>query len=126
MMNWLEIDKFLQENADFLERICENNGENISYYTTNKSYNFFNDMLCDEEVYENKARVINLNKFGIQCLNLREMNGCLFADYEVNVTNLTELKDFLNGIETSINEFAIHYKESMEKRNLHDIKEDFK
>lgn len=126
MMNWLEIDEFLQENAIFLERICENNGEKISYYTTNKSYNYFSDELWDEEIFENKALVIRLDRFGIQCFNLREINGCLFSDYEVNVANLTELKNFLDDIQNSIKEFDKHFKESMEKQKLHDIKKDFK
>ncbi len=97
MMNFLDIDNYLKENVDFLERTANNTGEEIGYYLTTKSY-CYNSAYDENEVpYENKARLIRLSKYGIVCLALREINGCLYADFEVPVSNLTELKGYLEA-----------------------------
>ena len=125
MMNFLDIDNFLKENVDYLERSANNTGEEIAYYLTTKSYCYNPAYDENEEPYENKARLILLNKYGIKCLALRELNGCLYADFEVPVSNLTELKGYLNSIKEKMYTFDAHFKAATMNRNLRDAKKDF-
>ena len=125
MMNFLDIDNYLKENVDFLERSADNSGEDIAYYLTTKSY-CYNPAYDENEVpYENKARLIRLTKYGIICLALREINGCLYADFEVPVSNLTELKGYLESIKAKMYAFDEHYKIATMNKNLRDAKKDF-
>ena len=125
MMNFLDIDNYLKENVDFLERNATVSGEEIAYYLTTKSYSY-NPAYDENEVpYENKARLILLNKYGIKCLTLREINGCLYADFEVPVSNLTELKGYLESIKEKMYAFDEHSKIATMNKNLRDAKKDF-
>lgn len=125
MMNFLDIDNYLKENVDFLERNATISGEEIGYYLTTKSYSY-NPAYDENEVpYENKARLILLSKYGIKCLSLRELNGCLYADFEVPVSNLTELKEYLESIKEKMYAFDEHSKIATMNKNLRDAKKDF-
>ena len=125
MMNFLDIDNYLKENVDFLERSADNSGEDIAYYLTTKSYCYNPAYDENEAPYENKARLIRLTKYVIICLALREINGCLYADFEVPVSNLTELKGYLESIKEKMYAFDEHFKIATMNKNLRDAKKDF-
>jgi hypothetical protein len=53
------------------------------------------------------------------------MNGLIYAREELEVTNLTELKNYLFEVEEEIKQFSKLYKQAMVDYKLNKMKEDF-
>jgi hypothetical protein len=121
-MNFFEIDEFLK-TVPWLNRCSSIDGEDISYIITTESY--LPDM-NDGKPYINEARAILLNSHGIYCLELRDMNGCLFARNPVEVSNLTQLKAYLDETHKTVVDFEKRYKIAQVNLKIEKANEDFK
>lgn len=121
-MNFVEIDEFLK-SVPWLNRCASIDGGEISYMITTESY--LPDM-NDGKPYINEARAIHLNSHGIHCLELRDMNGCLFARNPVEVSNLTQLKAYLDETYKTIIEFEKRSKIAKVNLKIEKANEDFK
>lgn len=121
-MNFFEIDDFLK-SVTWLNRCSSIDGEEISYMITTESY--MPDM-NDGKPYINEARAILLNNHGIRCLELRDMNGCLFARNPVEVSNLTQLKAYLDETHKTVIEFEKRYKIAQVNLKIEKANEDFR
>ena len=75
---------------------------------------------------ENTARAVIIDRFGITCRKLQVMNGLIYAREDVEVNNLTELKNYLNDVEDEIKRYSRMYKQAMVEYKLDKMKEDFK
>jgi hypothetical protein len=75
---------------------------------------------------ENTARAVIIDRFGITCRRLQVMNGLIYAREDVEVNNLTELKNYLNNVEDEIKRYSRMYKQAMVEYKLDKMKEDFK
>jgi hypothetical protein len=75
---------------------------------------------------ENTARAVSIDRFGITCRRLQVMNGLIYAREDVEVNNLTELKNYLNHVEEEIKRYSRMYKQAMVEYKLDKMKEDFK
>ena len=75
---------------------------------------------------ENTARAVIIDRFGITCRRLQVMNGLIYAREDVEVNNLTELKNYLNNVEDEIKRYNRMYKQAMVEYKLDKMKEDFK
>ena len=75
---------------------------------------------------ENTARAVIIDRFGITCRRLQVMNGLIYAREDVEVNNLTELKNYLNDVEDEIKRYSRMYKQAMVEYKLDKMKEDFK
>lgn len=74
---------------------------------------------------ENTARAITIDRYGITCRRLMVMNGLIYAREELEVTNLTELKNYLYEVEEEIKRYSKLYKQAMVEYKLNKMKEDF-
>jgi len=75
---------------------------------------------------ENTARAVSIDRFGITCRRLQVMNGLIYAREDIEVNNLTELKNYLNHVEDEIKRYSRMYKQAMVEYKLDKMKEDFK
>ena len=75
---------------------------------------------------ENTARAVIIDRFGITCRRLQVMNGLIYAREDIEVNNLTELKNYLNNVEDEIKRYSRMYKQAMVEYKLDKMKEDFK
>ena len=75
---------------------------------------------------ENTARAVSIDRFGITCRRLQVMNGLIYAREDIEVNNLTELKNYLNHVEEEIKRYSRMYKQAMVEYKLDKMKEDFK
>jgi hypothetical protein len=79
----------------------------------------------DDLPTENTARAITIDRYGLTCRRLMVMNGLIYAREELEVTNLTELKNYLCEVEEEIKQFSKLYKQAMVDYKLNKMKEDF-
>ncbi len=121
-MNFFEIDEFLK-SVNWLNRCPSIDGEDICYMITTESY--LPD-INDGKPYINEARAIHLNRHGIHCLELRDMNGCLFARNPVEVSNMTQLKAYLEETYKTVIEFEKCAKIAKVNLKIEKANEDFK
>lgn len=75
---------------------------------------------------ENTARAVTIDRYGITCRRLMVMNGLIYAREDIEVNNLTELKNYLNNVEDEIKRYSRMYKQAMVEYKLDKMKEDFK
>ena len=75
---------------------------------------------------ENTARAVTIDRFGITCRKIQVMNGLIYAREDIEVNNLTELKNYLNNVEDEIKRYSRMYKQAMVEYKLDKMKEDFK
>lgn len=116
-MNWKDIEDYLQNYPQFIKKIVEGK---LHYCITTVNY------MTNDPNDRNTATVITLDNTGIKCRRLRRLTGILYATDRVEVTNLSELKEFLNESIDSINEYIKAEKEYKITTKLEKIKEDFK
>ena len=85
------------------------------------------NMYPDDDVLptENTARAITIDRYGLTCRRLMVMNGLIYAREELEVDNLTELKNYLYEIEKEIKRYSKLYKQAMVDYKLNKMKEDF-
>lgn len=74
---------------------------------------------------ENTARAITIDRYGITCRRLMVMNGLIYAREDIEVDNLTELKNYLNDVENEIKRYSKMYKQAMVDYKINKMKEDF-
>ena len=79
----------------------------------------------DDLPSENTARAITIDRYGLTCRRLMVMNGLIYAREDIEVNNLTELKNFLNNVEDEIKRYGELYKQAMVDYKLNKMKEDF-
>jgi hypothetical protein len=79
----------------------------------------------DDLPTENTARAITIDRYGLTCRRLMVMNGLIYAREELEVTNLTELKNYLFEVEEEIKRYSKLYKQAMVDYKLKKMKEDF-
>lgn len=79
----------------------------------------------DDLPTENTARAITIDRYGLTCRRLMVMNGLIYAREELEVTNLTELKNYLFEVEEEIKRYSKLYKQAMVEYKLNKMKEDF-
>ena len=79
----------------------------------------------DDLPSENTARAIIIDRHGITFRRLVVMNGLIYAIEDIEVNNLTELKNFLNNVEDEIKRYGELYKQAMVDYKLNKMKEDF-
>ena len=84
-------------------------------------------MYPDDDVLptENTARAITIDRYGLTCRRLMVMNGLIYAREELEVDNLTDLKNYLYEIEKEIKRYSKLYKQAMVDYKLNKMKEDF-
>ena len=119
-MGYKEIIPYL-DDFPFLNK--RDYGENaVAYEIVTK--NMFPD---DEDLpIENTARAVTIDRYGITCRRLMVMNGLIYAREDIEVNNLTELKNYLNDVENEIKRYSKMYKQAMVDYKLNKMKEDFK
>lgn len=118
-MGYKEIIKYL-DDFPFLHKQEYSEGS-VAYEIVTK--NMFPD--DDDLPTENTARAITIDRYGLTCRRLMVMNGLIYAREELEVTNLTELKNYLNEVEEEIKQFSKLYKQAMVDYKLNKMKEDF-
>jgi hypothetical protein len=79
----------------------------------------------DDLPTENTARAITIDRYGLTCRRLMVMNGLIYAREELEVNNLTELKNYLFEVEEEIKRYSKLYKQAMVDYKLKKMKEDF-
>ena len=79
----------------------------------------------DDLPTENTARAITIDRYGLTCRRLMVMNGLIYAREELEVNNLTELKNYLFEVEEEIKRYSKLYKQAMVDYKLNKMKEDF-
>lgn len=118
-MGYKEIIQYL-DDFPFLHKHDYENGS-VAYEIVTK--NMFPD---DEDLpTENTARAVIIDRYGITCSRLMIMNGLIYAREDIEVNNLTELKNFLNNVEDEIKRYSKLYKQAMVDYKLNKMKEDF-
>jgi hypothetical protein len=118
-MGYKEIIKYL-DDFPFLHKQEYSEGS-VAYEIVTK--NMYPD--DDDLPTENTARAITIDRYGLTCRRLMVMNGLIYAREELEVTNLTELKNYLNEVEEEIKQFSKLYKQAMVDYKLNKMKEDF-
>lgn len=118
-MGYKEIIQYL-DDFPFLHKQEYSEGS-VAYEIVTK--NMFPD---DEDLpTENTARAVTIDRYGITCRRLMVMNGLIYAREELEVNNLTELKNYLTEVEEEIKRFSKLYKQAMVDYKLNKMKEDF-
>lgn len=118
-MGYKEIIKYL-DDFPFLHKQEYSEGS-VAYEIVTK--NMYPD--DDDLPTENTARAITIDRYGLTCRRLMVMDGLLYAREELEVTNLTELKNYLAEVEEEIKQFSKLYKQAMVDYKLNKMKEDF-
>ena len=118
-MGYKEIIKYL-DDFPFLHKQEYSEGS-VAYEIVTK--NIYPD--DDDLPTENTARAITIDRYGLTCRRLMVMNGLIYAREELEVTNLTELKNYLVEVEEEIKRFSKLYKQAMVDYKLNKMKEDF-
>lgn len=118
-MGYKEIIKYL-DDFPFLHKEEYSEGS-VAYEIVTK--NIYPD--DDDLPTENTARAITIDRYGLTCRRLMVMNGLIYAREELEVTNLTELKNYLVEVEEEIKRFSKLYKQAMVDYKLNKMKEDF-
>ncbi len=118
-MGYKEIIQYL-DDFPFLHKQEYSNGS-VAYEIVTKT------MYPDDDVLptENTARAITIDRYGLTCRRLMVMNGLIYAREELEVDNLTELKNYLYEIEKEIKRYSKLYKQAMVDYKLNKMKEDF-
>lgn len=118
-MGYKEIIQYL-DDFPFLHKQEYSEGS-VAYEIVTK--NMFPD---DEDLpTENTARAVTIDRYGITCRRLMVMNGLIYAREDIEVNNLTELKNYLVEIEEEIKRYSKLYKQAMVDYKLNKMKEDF-
>lgn len=118
-MGYKEIIKYL-DDFPFLHKQEYSEGS-VAYEIVTK--NMYPD--DDDLPTENTARAITIDRYGLTCRRLMVMNGLIYAREELEVTNLTELKNYLFEVEDEIKRYSKLYKQAMVDYKLNKMKEDF-
>ena len=118
-MGYKEIIKYL-DDFPFLHKQEYSEGS-VAYEIVTKTMYPEDDDLPTE----NTARAITIDRYGLTCRRLMVMNGLIYAREELEVTNLTELKNYLFEVEEEIKQFSKLYKQAMVDYKLNKMKEDF-
>lgn len=118
-MGYKEIIKYL-DDFPFLHKQEYSEGS-VAYEIVTK--NMYPD--DDDLPTENTAIAITIDRYGLTCRRLMVMNGLIYAREELEVTNLTELKNYLFEVEEEIKRFSKLYKQAMVDYKLNKMKEDF-
>ena len=118
-MGYKEIIQYL-DDFPFLHKQEYSEGS-VAYEIVTKN------MYPDDDVLptENTARAITIDRYGLTCRRLMVMNGLIYAREELEVDNLTELKNYLYEIEKEIKRYSKLYKHAMVDYKLNKMKEDF-
>ena len=118
-MDYKEIIKYL-DDFPFLHKQEYSNGS-VAYEIVTKT------MYPDDEDLpsENTARAITIDRYGLTCRRLMVMNGLIYAREELEVDNLTELKNYLCQIEEEIKRYSKLYKQAMVDYKLDKMNSDF-
>lgn len=118
-MGYKEIIQYL-DDFPFLHKQEYSEGS-VAYEIVTK--NMFPD---DEDLpTENTARAVTIDRYGITCRRLMVMNGLIYAREDIEVNNLTELKNYLTEVEEEIKRYSKLYKQAMVDYKLNKMKEDF-
>jgi hypothetical protein len=118
-MGYKEIIKYL-DDFPFLHKQEYSEGS-VAYEIVTKTMYPEDDDLPTE----NTARAITIDRYGLTCRRLMVMNGLIYAREELEVTNLTELKNYLFEVEEEIKRYSKLYKQAMVDYKLNKMKEDF-
>ena len=118
-MGYKEIIKYL-DDFPFLHKQEYSEGS-VAYEIVTKTMYPEDDDLPTE----NTARAITIDRYGLTCRRLMVMNGLIYAREELEVNNLTELKNYLNEVEDEIKRYSKLYKQAMVDYKLKKMKEDF-
>ena len=118
-MGYKEIIQYL-DDFPFLHKREYDEGA-VAYEIVTK--NMFPD--DDDLPSENTARAVIIDRFGITCRRLQVMNGLIYAREELEVNNLTELKNYLYEIEEEIKRYSKLYKQAMVDYKLDKMHSDF-
>ena len=118
-MGYKEIIQYL-DDFPFLHKQEYSEGS-VAYEIVTK--NMFPD--DDDLPTENTARAVTIDRYGITCRRLMVMNGLIYAREDIEVNNLTELKNYLTEVEEEIKRFSKLYKQAMVEYKLNKMKEDF-
>lgn len=118
-MGYKEIIKYL-DDFPFLHKQEYSEGSVAYEIVTKNMYPEDDDLPT-----ENTARAITIDRYGLTCRRLMVMNGLIYAREELEVTNLTELKNYLVEVEEEIKQFSKLYKQAMVDYKLNKMKEDF-
>jgi hypothetical protein len=99
-MGYKEIIQYL-DDFPFLHKQEYSEGS-VAYEIVTKN------MYPDDDVLptENTARAITIDRYGLTCRRLMVMNGLIYAREELEVDNLTELKNYLYEIEKEIKRYS--------------------
>lgn len=118
-MGYKEIIKYL-DDFPFLHKQEYSNGS-VAYEIVTKT------MYPDDEDLptENTARAITIDRYGLTCRRLMVMNGLIYAREDIEVNNLTELKNYLCEIEEEIKRYSQLYKQAMVDYKLDKMNSDF-
>lgn len=118
-MGYKEIIKYL-DDFPFLHKQEYSNGS-VAYEIVTKT------MYPDDEDLptENTARAITIDRYGLTCRRLMVMNGLIYAREDIEVNNLTELKNYLCEIEEEIKRYSELYKQAMVDYKLDKMNSDF-
>lgn len=118
-MGYKEIIQYL-DNFPFLHKQEYIEGA-VAYEIVTK--NMFPE---DEDLpTENTARAVTIDRYGITCRRLMVMNGLIYAREDIEVDNLSQLKNYLKDIEEEIQRYSKLYKQAMVEYKLNKMKEDF-
>lgn len=79
----------------------------------------------DDLPTENTARAVIIDRHGITFRRLVVMNGLIYAIEDIEVNNLTELKNYLCEIEEEIKRYSQLYKQAMVDYKLDKMNSDF-
>lgn len=118
-MGYKEIIKYL-DDFPFLHKQEYSEGS-VAYEIVTKTMYPEDDDLPTE----NTARAITIDRYGLTCRRLMVMNGLIYAREELEVNNLTELKNYLVEVEEEIKRYSKLYKQAMVDYKLNKMKEDF-
>ena len=118
-MGYKEIIQYL-DDFPFLHKQEYSEGS-VAYEIVTK--NMYPD--DDDLPTENTARAITIDRYGLTCRRLMVMNGLIYAREELEVNNLSELKNYLNDVEEEIKRYSKLYKQAMVEYKLNKMKEDF-
>ena len=118
-MGYKEIIKYI-DDFPFLHKRDYGKGS-VAYEIVTK--NMYPD--DDDLPTENTARAITIDRYGLTCRRLQIMNGLIYAREDIEVNNLTELKNYLNDVEEEIKQFSKLSKQAMVDYKLNKMKEDF-
>lgn len=118
-MGYKEIIQYL-DDFPFLHKQEYSEGS-VAYEIVTKN------MYPDDDVLptENTARAITIDRYGLTCRRLMVMNGLIYAREELEVDNLTELKNYLYEIEKEIKRYSKLYKQAMVDYKLDKMNSDF-